>query len=305
MPCQLLVSIYNSAGELVKTVFEGVAQEIPRQVQLSTPALAIGQGSATLALPGLAFSGNAPTWDGSNNNGQYVSGGVYYWKVESRDSYGHVTTLIQAMTVVDALPSNSLEIFNSAGEVVASIPVGTYPGGITDFFLEDSRFAEVFDPATGAPAKHLKVTLKDSTGAAHDYYWDGLNNQGRPLDSGNYTVRLVSQGQGQNVVASQSLVVIRGISPNPLDKAFLAPNPALAGTPQVMFYFTPMSAGRMRLRLYNLAGEAVAGAEADAGSGIVKIETAALATGVYMAAAESWDQGFLKARKVFKFAVIH
>jgi hypothetical protein len=305
MPILLHVSIYNSAGELVKTVFEGMAQEIPKQVKLSTPALAAGQGTATLQLPGLLFNGQDVAWDGTNNNGQFVSGGEYYWKVESKDSYGHVSTLIQPMSVVNVMPLNSLEIFNSAGEVVADIPLQGYAGGVTDFSLEESRFAAAYDPSTGAPLSRLKVTLKDASGASHDFFWDGRNSQGRPLDSGNYMVRLISQGQGQATLASLPLTVVRAAQAAAFEKASLAPNPAPADVRRLTLEFGAGTAGRIHLRLYNLAGEAVARADGDAGPGRLDMDVSALSTGVYFAVAECWDLGAMKGRRVFNMAVIH
>jgi len=114
------VNVYNSAGEVIKTIL--VKQFVQPVNSISLPSNMI----TTLNGPGSAiqvyFQGVLiGTWDGSNNNGSPVSNGTYRIQIDTASPMGLVTSVSQQVMVNRGLSNATVNIFNSAGEVVRSL----------------------------------------------------------------------------------------------------------------------------------------------------------------------------------------
>jgi len=69
----------------------------------------------------LANGSSTVVWDGNNDNSGSVGGGMYTIKAEIVDPFGQVTSLVQSVQVLPGGSQQSLDIFNSAGELVRTI----------------------------------------------------------------------------------------------------------------------------------------------------------------------------------------
>ena len=316
VPHHVTIGAYNSAGELVKLIFDGGAQYAPGDLKLDADTIAGGAGGVNIAFPGYLYD---PTqgatvggvlWMADNNGGQTVSGGVYYIKATITDNFGQVTTLQHSVQVVSVVPENSLRIYNSAGEVVAEIAL-TATAGTTGRFssmsLPSDQFAASFDPKTGGSTNGaFEVQMTDSKGNQVSYWWNGLTSQGIPAKSGSYVAELVYNAgtSGSRVVESKSFIVLQAGNIATLDGAFAYPNPVTQGGDILVGY--PVSINYPAVaRLYNLAGEMIAQSTDPAQKGVLRFPGGSLASGVYVLKVEKLSGAAVVVRTTLKVAVVH
>jgi flagellar hook assembly protein FlgD len=309
-PYQVTLTLYNSAGEAVKHFYTGSSQARPISLEIGYLPPVGGSIPISVQIQGIA-SVNAPpplTWYGDNDNGQLIQNGMYYFKMEIVDPFGTVTAYSKEVAVLGNSPEDSLEVFNSAGELVKSIPLGAYPGGLSDFnFSGQGSMAGGLDPATGQPQGRLELELKDGLGASHAAAWDGTNQDGRPVASGVYTVKLVRTQMGQGrTVKSKSVTVINALgSPASLaaDSARVGPNP-LRGASNFVLSYKPAAQGRGCARIYNLAGELVSLGQDGDGGGSFTLPAQGLAAGIYLVEFEIREGRAVLARKGIKAVIL-
>ena len=123
-----MLAVYNSAGEEVRHLYQGRVYADPLHVSLSASAVIAGNIPLTLFLSGpLEEGGDRLFWNGTNDQGQNMSNGLYYLKAQATDPFGRVTTLVMEVLVMNPRKA-FLEICNSAGEVVRHMdaPLGSY-----------------------------------------------------------------------------------------------------------------------------------------------------------------------------------
>jgi hypothetical protein len=288
----------------VKKLFDGPTQWSLGQVELSSSTLAGGQGSVEIKLPGVMNGGATKvSWDGTTNNGQLVDTGTYYFKVENTDPFGHTKVTTRDIPVVKAVGDNSLGLYNSAGEMVAQIPLGAYPDPITDFSLDQPSFAPAYDPATGQVSNPLKINLVDSKGTSHTFLWDGRNGRAKTLASGNYTLRLLSDsGSGSRAVVMRELVMLKGTEEN-LPEVVVAPNPATRDDREIFVEYKAGLGIKVKAGLYNVAGELI-GHGRESGPNALSLDVSRLATGVYVVVFEAQDENDGFRKKIVKVAVV-
>lgn len=301
-----MVSIYNSAGERVRSLFDGDMAQQPVGLRVGQPAPG---GSASWSYP-LFLSGaggvlQALVWNADNDNGQPVSGGTYYVKVETRDPYGTVTAFSEGVPMPGPLGGSSLAIFSPSGELVRRIPLDGLPSELVDFEVQSGR---AVGSAAGASA--ISFSLKDASGGESPWVWDGLNSFGQPVLSGTYIVRLVRSSAGSEMVVKTDSVTLLALPGSPAERAVagavLAPQPfGPAASGGVLSILYPPAAGLAgRARLYNLAGELVAQGMDDGGSGRLGLSMPGLAGGIYLVEFEIRDGSALLARRSLKAAII-
>jgi hypothetical protein len=307
MPFTLHLALYNAAGELVKTMFDGKAQFNPSSLQTTTDSLAAG-----MQLMGIVFNGglqgisNGPTstlvWAGDSDGGQVVAGGTYYLKLDSVDPYGAVTSLVKPVTVVDAPYNQSLTVFNSAGEAVAHLPL-RMAAGVRMSVPQPSK-ALGSDPVTGAPTGGFSIVLTLPTGGTTTMVWNGLNDQGQQVDAGNYTLVLATQEPGNSTRQVQALVVLKVPGALSLGPPHAAPQPWAGAGPLVVLFHPVMAGDKVVARVYDMPGELVLESWTDGASGQVTLNGAGkLASGIYMVEL-TWTHGqALKERRIGKLAV--
>ncbi len=302
VPFQVNIDIYNSAGEKVRTLYSGTSQLPPSGFTLSSPGLAAGNGSVSVLGTGALSNGQgAISWDGTNDNGQYVANGEYYFKIQSTDPFGKVTDYIESVGVVDTQSQESLVVYNSAGEQVAEIPLGGMSGTVTEFGVNSG--AKAF--TVGKNGGGVPVTWTDGKGDSGGQVWDGKNAQGLVLGSGTYTMQLVKTGTGgEQVVMSREVELLNLGEASGASTAKVAPNPVEAGQGWFEVSYVPGPAGQGEAMVYDLAGELVGrGVDADR-SGTLKMDVSGMAGGVYVVDFEVQEQGQVLGRKVLRMAVL-
>jgi hypothetical protein len=312
VPYQLQVMLYNSAGERVKLLYEGAAQTLPLDINLSAQLLQTGGGaSVELDMGGrLAGGQTLLSWFGDNDNGQGVRGGVYYFKLEYLDTFGSKTSYVKSVQVIEGQGANFMAVYNSAGEEVYRRSVGSPGTTYSSFSLDanpDGGVALSYDSA-GASLNPLTGTLVDGQGNQVPFSWDGRNSQGLPLASGVYSVRLVNESQGGTQVVARQVTLIKDVDAGLPFDPFIAPNPIIPGNfgvPTRLCVTYPAGALlSARANFYNQAGERVAQGDDVAAGGKLWIDYGQLASGVYLVEVEGrYNSGALY-RKVLKLAIV-
>jgi flagellar hook assembly protein FlgD len=319
-PFQVVLNLYNSAGELVKKFYTGSSQGKPLGIEFSYLPLSGNIIPISVQIKGINSVNLPPpmVWNGDNDSGQLIQNGMYYFKLETTDPFGTVTAYTKEIAVLGNSGGNSVAVYNSAGELVKTVPLDKYPSDLVNFEfsgLNGSNGAMIggFDPATGQSLGHLQLDLKDSYGGDHSFEWDGTNNDGQPVASGVYTVKLVQNQLGQSkIVKAKSITVINAAgSPaqSSAASAVVGPNPLMgsaakgAGAAFVVKYI-PSAQGWGAARVYNLAGELVSTGAASDNSGTFRIPAADLSAGIYLIEFEIREGRAVLARKGIKVVII-
>jgi flagellar hook assembly protein FlgD len=308
-PFQVSVTIFNSAGEKVKVVFDGAAAGVSNQITVS-PGNGSAGGPTSIIIGGIQLaSGGALTWDGNNDNGQWVTDGVYYMQVATTDSFGNIQTTTQAIPVVGAARTASLQIYNSAGEMVRNLPISNLNSVPTDFSVGSNTFVTGTD-SSGQAQAGLQINLKmnNASSPAPALNWDGLSDTGQPVSSGTYIVKLSYTQAGQaSVVKTISVTLLQGPGSPAKDavaSAVIAPNPFKpGGGKQMQLFYKVPTVGAGFLRIYNLDGELVAQSGDADRTGKLNI-TGDFSGGVYLMEFEIRNGSAVLAERVLKAAVI-
>jgi hypothetical protein len=172
--------------------------------------------------------------------------------------------------------------------------------------LKADSYAPEYD-ASGAARTSLRFELRDETGAVSYLDWDGRNAMGIPVASGSYIAELVYNapgGAGSTVIETKGFVVLRTAEPGALDGLIAGPNPLPAK--QALRIRVPLSPGYHAVaRLYNLAGELVAqGEDADA-DGVLSMDPAGAAPGVYLLKVANMRGGAVASQRLLKIGIVH
>lgn len=293
-PYQLSVGLYNSAGELVRLLYAGMAQHSQNQIRVSSQTVVPGLGLISVDLDGLLANGAPPlVWAGDNDNGQGVSNGLYTLKLEQTDSFGTVTTLTQGLQVLNAPSQGSLQVYNSAGELIRDLPLP--PGGAIGLRQPDGA-------AVLSPGQPLKVDIFQTGGTLNSVWWDGSDAWGAPVASGSYTLRFKQDGKQ---VQTLGVVVLKGPLADPLSGLVAAPQPVLAGRSLSLLLAAPLSGGLLNANLYTLAGERVAQAWGQAGQLRLDLDVSNCSAGVYLLDLEWVLNGRILQRQQRKVAVVN
>jgi flagellar hook assembly protein FlgD len=274
VPFLVNVQIFNSAGELVRSLYQGPAAAEPQSLSLSETLIEEGVNSATLSLG--ASSLPQPSWNGQNSAGQYVAGGAYYFKVDVTNAFGQVSSLVQDVQVIQAQLRNTLQVYNNAGEVVGMVSLTPLAQVATSYTLKSAVLA--FGNGGGSS---LQGTLTLANGATQGFTWNGESLSGSPLAPGTYSMQLVAGNAGGSVVQSKSITIVSAPDA-PIPDPVVCPNPATAsegGRLGVVY-----SASQIRdaeATLYDLAGERASSAQDAAGSGTLWLDVSRRSSGVY------------------------
>jgi flagellar hook assembly protein FlgD len=303
MPYHLAIGIYNSAGEMVRSLFSGSVQAIPAQLQLSGDTMMAG-GAISLGLGGAAWTGQGSlTWNGTNDNGQAVGGGVYTWKIDAIQPDGTVVVTSQSLEVLPSAQTTTLQVFNSAGELVIAHTLSGLKAQAQGVVLGSNTLLAA-TLADGSPAASLNVKDANGTGSSL-WAWDGRNAQGQLVSSGVYTIVLTRSSVGQSTqVDVKSFTVLKGPDLSLSGGAVLpAQNPVPAGQ-AVGLRFSPAPGCLVTAELYDVAGEKVGAVTVDASSGSLYFAQRALASGCYVVYFRLTQAGQVRRQLTLKIAVI-
>ena len=309
-PYTISIGVYNSAGELVKTVAVEPASTLLTTVDFSEgsntdPTTVIPGQPLTMYLPGMITpddmgqTGTAFTWDGTTNAKQPAASGSYYIKIQQVDTYNHVSVLIRDFSVMQVEQYVELIVYNSAGEIVYDHKQYTNaPNNVT------LRLADII-PVQKGGNNNIQVIYGP---ALTDYItWNGLNSNGVAVESGTYEIKILSRTlEGSEVTASKTVIVLSEGSKY-LDNIKAYPNP-YTGTGNITFAWTSAYTGKITIRIYNMSGEIVRTLSGDLGAGSLAWNCtngagSLVSQGYYVAVLTSQDdQGYVN-NKIVKFAI--
>lgn len=317
-PYTINISVYNEAGELVKTITNTAASSDPNSMELlmnGTETTAISPGSGnnlSIILPGIqtvqlakgAVSYATFLWDGTNNAGQDVANGAYYIQETATDPYGHTTSITKPITVINASLYAQLNIFNSAGELVDTIR-SDYDGysWLTLDIKNDSGNGSTYVAGCGKATLTVQYTSSDSI------TWYGKNAQGNYVESGIYEVQLVAMtAQGLDVVASKTVELLDIGPTDDISGIKAYPNPYTGNTPLV-FAWQQNTQGTIRIKIYDMAGELVRTLTGDLSTGKINWDLKSVggqkvSSGTYICVVEGIDTTGDRITKILKLAAV-
>jgi hypothetical protein len=307
MPFHVSVVIYNSAGEAVKHLFDGASQDQPGGFTLSSQFVVPGSLGVQLQFGGLLSTGQSFLgWQGLNDMGQDVAGGVYTIKVQQKDSFGNVESWDKEVSVLPPANQQWLAVYNSAGELVTRIDISSLgvTGELTDVGFSNPAQTGFVLPGGSSNGTGVSLALKEANGSVLAYTWDGRNSQGQEVASGTYVVQLMSQGTGSSqILSSKTFTVLSPIKPG-APKVLTGPNPLGPKDTSLVFKFAPQPVGdAVTVKLYNVAGELVAQGLGNASRGKLNLAVGNWASGIYLAVFEVWDHGSLLSKQLIKVAI--
>jgi hypothetical protein len=289
----LTISLYNEAGELVKTIASVMANGHVSQIiymadGVTDPAYVTDASPLVIIIPGLETTATQGagstsfTWRPVNQQSQDVSQGVYFIKIEIKDSYGHVNTWSKAVAVQRFDPYVEMNIYNSAGELIRRIRKD-------NSVLPRSLSLDVPDLLTDSP-----VVVRYGEGPDEYFLWDGKSQEGSAVSNGVYEVQLVmTTDKGTMFEASKTLSLLRAVT-RYLNGFMILPNPGYGMDSLITFKWTFASGtetGMASVFIYNLAGELVRRLKGSLQAGSISWDLktgrgAAVSSGLYTAVLE-------------------
>jgi hypothetical protein len=312
MPFELTVTIYNSAGEIVRGLYSGPIQVLPTSINLSSssspdPNILATGGTLTLSLPGQLGPGGPTSlsWSGTNDQGQPVATGVYTFKLTMTDQYGHISTLDQQVTVMDTQGQNVLAVYNSAGEMVYREVLSRLPPSVVSFTVKAPSFVAAFDSGGHPlPGTGLLLTYRDADNKSYNYPWYGVGMDGQALSSGVYTVQLLrTVGSSSSILESRQVTLLRSGGQRVGGGTRVVPNPVMDGGKAVLS-FAPSVGSTAQAQVYSLAGERVLIVSGPSTAGSLTLDTSRLGPGIYVVEFTKVQNGAVLVRTMIKVAVI-
>ena len=225
-------------------------------LRLGASLIIAGQSSLAIDLLG---SGSQLSWDGSNDQGAWVSAGSYELRLETVDRFGVASSYAAGVQVLRLAAAASLAVFNSAGEQIWASALPSSYGG-----------AELRAEASSASSYKLHYGPLSSDVLV----WNAVNAQGRRVDAGLYLLRATwSLGQSQGV-RSTWIQVMPEAGPGGRAIAIAASDGS--------FILRLDGAQALEGGVYNLAGECVARLGGNGGSELRWAPGREAALGVYL-----------------------
>jgi flagellar hook assembly protein FlgD len=302
----IAVNIYNSAGEVVKTIpLKQFSTAITNITLSTTNTITTLQGpgsSINILYDGVVIG----TWDGTNNQGQPVGNGTYKVQIDNIASSGTVTSVSQNATVNRSIANVEVDIFNGAGEVVRKLynvisnPVAS---NMTNVVLS----AGIMKPSTSAPNGNLtsavSIYVLDSSTPV-TLVWDGTNDAASFVTPGEYQVQVHwTDGNGNTTNITKSILVLPSTSPS--GKVLAEPNEIKGTTTFTTFDASGISgAAGLKVRIYTVAGEWIQ--TIPSSSNTVSWTPNGLASGLYIASVEVDNaNGGMLVRQNVKVLILH
>jgi hypothetical protein len=270
---------------------------LPTGMSLASATIDPDSGqSAQLEFPGLPQTG---LWSGTNANGQTVAGGMYTINASYTDNYGQTTSYSVSVQVVRAPSTVSVSVYNSAGELVRTILTQAVSGQPVPPVLSSTTLV----PAAGAAKADsgLEISLGST-----QLWWNGLNSAGQAVGPGVYLVKVTWSVNGaimENV--AKAVTVLAPSLGDPLDTAWMAPNPAPEGAGVMVIGLDPsVDAAGLTGRVYALDGGLVAALSPDADGRLDWSFGGRAAPGVYLIQLGITDAAGVKRTRVLKAALL-
>jgi hypothetical protein len=299
------IDIYNSAGEVVKTIpVQDFSQPI-NSITLSTSnqitALRGAGSTIQIYFDGVLIG----AWNGSGNSGNPVTNGNYMIKVDSDSSTGVVTSVEQQATVNRQLSDIAANIYNSSGELVRALYTVVGEGSNVQMMrVSLSSSVLSLESNTGVSASLLQIVV-NTTGTPVTLTWDGTNNLATDVTPGTYEIELHwDDGEGQTSDITRSVQVVWGTGGG---SVIAEPNVLTTGQTLTTFNGTGIAnAWTLKAKIYTIAGELVKPITGLPGTAAAQWNAAGMASGIYIAAVQVRDSnGGVLENQLLKVLVLH
>ncbi|HUO58921.1 MAG TPA: isopeptide-forming domain-containing fimbrial protein, partial [bacterium] len=299
------IGVYNEAGELVKTVlvkdFSQPIDSVSLKASNTITSLTGATGRVDLYFHGIYIG----TWDGSNAAGNPSPNGVYTLKIDNIDSLGSVRSTSQQVMVSRTLYETTILVYNETGEVVRHLYAWVDDPGkatITGVVMSSG----VIEPTGNAGSTPTQLVMSLSNGVT--VTWDGKNDSGAYVGSGQYFVEIHSAdgSGGESVFTNQ--VTVRDVNTSGVYGVVTAdPNALVGGNTVTTFKSGSTVPITLRARIYTVAGELVATVQSSSGSNQATWDASGLSSGLYLALVDSLDpaKGGIVQRQVLKIKIVH
>jgi uncharacterized repeat protein (TIGR01451 family) len=310
------MGIYNSAGELVKTIAEFETQIPLTDFSVTNGVITSDSGVAQFSYNGMSLG----SWDASNASGGKVTNGNYFVKVDSTDPFGVTTTVTKNISVQITRSTLEIAVYNEAGEIVkhfTQAEVQNMVGGVggsllpADFNVQKTTLSSnVLSPSYGA-STHPNSTMTITLGSGRSFTWDGRGDSGSILTSGTYFIEIKSEPENQDREEVVLPITIQGNNANGITGVVMGPNPIhLDQTTQAKFFVNPGGSAfdSVTVRIYTIAGELMTTLQNVPGNPALVVwdlSAARIASGEYLAVVEMNLNGGIIGRKIVKAVVIH
>jgi hypothetical protein len=302
------VNVYNSAGEVVKTI---------EVVHFAKPvnSLDLPSGNVITTLTGsgstveLYFEGVLiGSWDGSNNSGNPVSNGAYEVKVDNIDPSGVVTSVSQQVVVNRDLTQAEVNIFNSAGEIVKKL-YQTVSNSSGSEMTNVNLSSNVLNPGVSKFSGETGIVqiLVMTSGSPITLEWDGTSDSGKIVTPGVYVIEVHwNNGQGSLLDITRDILVA---SDTGSGAVVARPNELISnkGTMTTTFDGTAVAnAASLKVEIHTLTGQLIAVVSNSPGTVTAPWNASGAASGIYIAVVSVLDaQGNTIHQQRLKVLVIH
>lgn len=309
------INVYNSAGEVVRSILVQNFTEPINSISLSTTNTITtlhGSGSSINIMFGGTIIG---TWDGLNNQGVPVTNGNYSIQVDNIGQSGVVTSVSQKVIVNRSLANISASVFNTAGEKVRDLYYvvdDPSSASMTNVTLNENTFkAGVNTAVTGqgsTGALSLAYIYVQTSGAPLTLTWDGTNNEGDIVTPGVYTIEVHwDNGSGSTSDITRDIVVMG--SYGVFGTVVARPNVLNNENGWVTTFDGTgvQNAWQLKVNIYTISGQLVKSLESPAGQPLIGWDTSTgYASGLYIAVAQvNNSQGGLVSRQKLKVLMMH
>ncbi len=315
-PYLLVIEAYNEAGEKVRVITQTSINNPVTVMEISSEIFNPSDGNLVISFPGIwtpeqmgpGIERISFEWDGLNENGQKIGQGVYYIKMSVTDPYGHIETIIKEVTVMRTDEYLRLNIYNTAGELVARIEKTEEVSDLLDINL-------IRDIIYLNQGQKFNFNL----GGTNFISWDGKTGQGKIIENGIYEIQVeIRTSKGVEKIASKTVTifVIDGekVLIDPEDSRMFPkvyPNPVVLETEegeQIIEWYKACP-GEIKIRIYNIAGELVNEIKGGLNSKYVKWDLktkngSSVSSGIYIIVLQAKKATGEKETKIIKSSVI-
>jgi len=302
------VNIYNSAGEVIKTIPLQQFSTAINNIVLSTT-----NTITTLTGPGnsiqILYNGYViGIWNGTNNANQPVSNGSYRVQVDNISTSGTVTSVSQTAIVNRSLSSVEVDIYNGAGEIVRklyNVVDNSTDSNMTNVILSTQLLRPNPSNIPSSPtASQLQILVQDTISPV-TLTWDGTDNSGTYVTPGQYEIQVHwTNGSGTTTDITRTIMVL----PAPGVSGIVAAIPNVLGgkngTTTTFNAGGVLNASSLKVKIYTLAGELVQSFVS--GTTTATWNASGIASGIYIANVEIDNaNGGVVNQQRLKILVIH